>query len=301
MNVLLSPQPSLFPHQHDATRLSPPRTFSPHANMSNRKRKADDNGDEMSVSPAGSPAISNRQLARPSKKVRALDITGRPLSLPRLLETLDVTQLRTVLQTIGERHPELGQEIVNSAPRPTVPSALQVLREYRERLQNAIPFGSSSGDYSYYRVKPYLLALLDAISDFTPQYLPPIESQPGVSVEYLDGATKLIHSLPDWDGAANRQHKENAYEEMARAWALVISEAAKRGGGILLSHEHWDQKLIEHNQKAGGRLQYAVDAMENHLSWVRGSSSPSQGNTGPPSILNDILSGAYSSPVRAGW
>ena len=71
--------------------------------MTSRKRKADEDGDEMSVSPMNSPAISNRPLSRPTKKARAVEVTGRPLSLPRLLETLDSTQLRTVLRAICER------------------------------------------------------------------------------------------------------------------------------------------------------------------------------------------------------
>src|SRR4051794_35532578 len=39
-------------------------------NMASRKRKADDDNDEMSVSPTSSPAISTRQIARASKKAR---------------------------------------------------------------------------------------------------------------------------------------------------------------------------------------------------------------------------------------
>src|SRR4051794_5425150 len=122
--------------------------------MASKKRKADDDNDEMSVSPTSSPAISSRQLARPSKKVRAgHELAGRPLPLPRLLETLDTTQLRMVLQTICERHPDLGQEVVNGAPRPSVTSALGVLEEYQEKLRTAYPFGQSSSDYIYFRVK----------------------------------------------------------------------------------------------------------------------------------------------------
>ena len=168
--------------------------------MASKKRKADDDGDEMSVSPYTSPAFASRQLARPSKKARAgADIAGRPLPLPRLLETLDNNQLRTVLQTICERHPDIGREVVGGAPRPSVTSALQVLGEYQDKLLAAFPYGHSSSDYTYNRVKQQLGALIDAISDFTPQYLPPTENQTNVSLQYLDGATKLIHRLPDWD------------------------------------------------------------------------------------------------------
>uniref|UniRef100_A0A8H7NGA1 Tethering factor for nuclear proteasome STS1 n=1 Tax=Bionectria ochroleuca TaxID=29856 RepID=A0A8H7NGA1_BIOOC len=141
--------------------------------MATRKRKADEDGDESMAST--SPAISARTLSRPSKKFRSHEVIGRPLSLPRLLETLDTAQLRTVLERICERHPEIGQEVTSGAPRPTVNSAVTVLDDYRRKLKESVPYGESSPEYTYYRVKDSLVALLDALSDFTPQFLPPMK------------------------------------------------------------------------------------------------------------------------------
>ncbi|KAI0383284.1 Cut8-domain-containing protein [Hypomontagnella monticulosa] len=305
MNVLLSPQPpSPFPHQYDHNRRSPSRSMASFQTSvpANRKRKADDDGDEMSVSPLSSPAIQSRQLApRPSKKIRSNELAGRPLSLPRLLETLDVTQLRTVLQTICERQPEIGEEVVKSAPKPTVECALQVLKEYQDKLRDAFPYGESSSDYTYYRVKQPLLALIDALADFTPQYLPPNETSANVSLQFLDGATKVVHSLPDWEGQSQRHHKENTYDEISRAWALVINEASKKGAGFLLHSGGWDQTLAKHNQQSGGRLGAAISAMSAHLGWVGGGPSSAASNTpNQNSILDQLMAGNYGSPVRVG-
>ncbi|KAK3377899.1 tethering factor for nuclear proteasome sts1 [Podospora didyma] len=301
MNVLLSPQPPIFPHQHETTRLSPPRSMSPY-NMASKKRKADDDNDEMSVSPLSSPAISSRQLSRPSKKVRqGNDMIGRPLPLPRLLETLDISQLRTALQTICERHPDIGHEVSTHAPRPSVDAALEVLSEYQQKLQAAVPFGQSSSDYTYFRVKQPLAALVEAISDFTPQYLPPTESQANLSLQYLDGATKVIHDLPDWESHQYRHHKDSAYDEISRAWALVITEASKRGGGFALHTGGWDQSLAKHNQQSGGRLEQAMNAMATETGWM--GTNPNSGPSGssePNSILNQLMNGTYGSAVRVG-
>ncbi len=276
--------------------------------MSTRKRKADDDNDEMSVSPTNSPAISSRQLARASKKVRGNEVVGRPLSLPRLLETLDIEKLRMALQTICERHPEIGQEVVNEAPRPTVAATLDVLSGYQDKLRASFPFGNSSSDYTYFRVKQPLAALVEAISEFTPQYLPPLEQQANISLEYLDGATKLIHTLPDWESPQYRHHKDNAYDDISKAWALVITEAAKRGGGIMLHSGGWDQNLTKHNVQSGGRLEQAMNAMASEVGWMgtnsggpaRAEGSTSGGPSDPNSILNQLLNGTYGSPVRVG-
>ncbi|KAL7824106.1 Cut8 six-helix bundle domain-containing protein [Trichoderma gracile] len=296
MNVLLSPQLPVFPHQHESPHLSQ-RTLSPIHNMSSRKRKADDDGDE-SMSPMSSPAVSSRPLTRPSKKFRSNDLIGRPLSLPRLLETLNTDQLRSVLERICERHPDIGQEVVSGAPRPSVASAMDVLQSYQDKLNAAAPYGNSSAEYTYNRVKAPLMALIDALSDFTPQFLPPIETQPTKSLDFLDGATKFIHNLPNWQPQAYRHHKDNAYEDISKAWALVINEAAKRGGGFNLHTDGWDHKLARHNEQSGGRLGTAITAMSNSVGWM--GSGENGGSSEQNSILNQIVSGSFGSPVRVG-
>lgn len=274
---------------------------SPFHTMATRKRKADDDGDEA-MSVQSSPAISNRALSRPSKKVRAQnDIIGRPLNLHRLLETLDTSQLRTVLERICERHVEIGQEVISGAPRPSVNSALSVLQGYQDKLKAALPYGDSSAEYTYYRVKEALIALIDALMDFTPQFLPPIETQPSKSLQFLDGATNFIHELPDWQPHAYRHHKNSAYEEISKAWALVINEASKRAGGFNLHSADWDQKLSQHNERSSGRLAGAINAMAESVGWMGQNSN---GGSGPSpdqnSILNQLMSGSYGAPVRVG-
>ncbi|CAI4215370.1 unnamed protein product [Parascedosporium putredinis] len=222
MNVLLSPQPPHFshPHQHDSTaRLSSSRPLSPYtANMTNRKRRLDDDGDEMAVSPT------------------------------------HTNQLRTVLERICDRHPEIGQEVVTSAPARPLPP-------------------------------------------------PSVVKQPlaSASLQYLDGATKVIHALPDWDSQSHRHHKDNAYEEIAKAWALVISEAAKRGGGFVLHSGGWDQRLARHNELSGNRLEAAINAMASSVGWIGNASPMAQSSSNDPaSIRNQLMSGTYGSPVKVG-
>jgi len=299
MNVLQLPtHPSFFtPHEapHYNQNLSP-------STMSQRKRKADD--DENMGSPNSSPNPHNRSLARPTKKSRGNLAAGRPLSLPRLLETLDAQSLRSVLQQICERRPDIGSEVVASAPRPSVAATLDVLAQYQDKLREAFPFGGNPGsDYAYNRVKQALEELLHALNDFTPHYLPPNETQTTTSFNYLDSATKVIHDLPEWDSQSHKHHKDNAYDEITRAWANVVNEASKRGGGFQIHGGGWDQRLIKHNQQSGGRMQAAVNALGSNLGWMGGSSGSSGMESGDPgSIRNQLLSGTYGTgqSVRVG-
>lgn len=280
---------------------------------SSRKRKAEDDsnsGDHdirMSVSPSNSPAFAPRPppSTRQIKRSRP-NLSGRPLALPRLLETLDTDALRSVLQSMCDRHPELGSEVVHTAPRPSVSSALQVLNNYQSALQSSFPLGgNASSDYAYNRVRQPLTNLLEALNDFTPHFLPPHESQTSTSLNYLDGVTDIVHSLPRWDNPQNNIERDAAYEEISKAWVLVIREAAKRGGGIQLQCGGWDQKLAKHNQTSGQKLQDAVNAINSCLGWMGNPAQPgpSTNNAGDAaSIRQQLLSGTYGAgvPVKVG-
>ena len=324
-SILATPSP---PHQLFTSRLSPTHS-SPHSldswtsnsantfapvsyagsHLPSRKRKADDDeppsDDRTMLSP--SPGLSTRSLPphRNVKRTRT-GLSGRPLALPRLLETLDADLLRSVLQSICTRHPDLGSEVEHTAPRPSVASALDVLGKYESTLQASFPFGGdSTSDYAYNRVRQPLIALLDALADFTPHFLPPNELQAHQSLTFLEGATNVIHRLPNWTSYQNNLHKQNAYEEMSGAWVLAIREAAKRAGGIHLQYDGWDQKLAKHNQQSNGRLQDAVNELNANIGWMGSQSlGQQQSSRGDDlsSVRQELLSGTYGSnlPVRVG-
>ena len=263
----------------------------------------------MSASPSSSPNIPSQSLPVPrSIKRPRSGIVGRPLALPRLLETLDAESLRAVLKAICDHHPSIAAEVEKSAPRPSVSSALAVLRKYETKLAESFPFGGNpSSDYAYNRVRQPLMALLDALGDFTPHFLPPNETQSTPCLGFLDGATDMIHRLPNWDSFQNNMSKQNAYDEISRAWMLVLREAAKRAGGIQLQYDGWDKKLAKHNQQAQGRLQAVINELNSILGWAAGQSSTQQQQQQGRSddltnIRQELFSGTYGAnlSVRVG-
>jgi protein Cut8 len=156
-------------------------------------------------------------------------------------------------------------------------------------------------------VRGALLELLDALKDFTPQFLPPNENQSAVSLEFLDNVTNLIHRLPNWDSYQHNRHKAEAYEEIAKAWVLVVREAAKRGGGIQLQIGGWDEKLRRHNEMSQGKMNEAVNELRTNVVWAGGNGgeqgevSSGVGND-PASIRQQLFSGTYGldTAVRVG-
>ena len=277
-------------------------------NSNSKKRKAADHepstDDRMSTSPGPhtrSPPTHQRHIP---KRTRT-EVTGRPLALPRLLETLDTDSLRGILVQICSRHPTIAAEVEQSAPRPSVPSALAVLKQFERTLQSSFPFGGDhTSDYAYNRVRQPLLQLLDALEDFVPHFLPPNETQSSQSLNFLDGATEIIHRLPEWQSFRNNLHKQNAYEEISKAWTFAIREASKRAGGMQLKYEGWEHRMQKHNNDAGGRLHEALEELGRAISWM-GSGPTMQGQQRVGdinSVRQELLSGNYGSgvPVRVG-
>ena len=91
---------------------------------------------------------------------------------------------------------------------------------------------------------------------------------------------------------------------MAKAWAAVIREAAKKAGGIQLQYGGWDQKISKHNEASGGRMQEAVNELRGGLGWM-GSDAPAPatgGSADTSSIRQQLLNGTYGmgAPVRVG-
>jgi protein Cut8 len=232
-------------------------------------------------------------------------MSGRQLALPRLLETLSAEEMRGLLKQICDRRPDVGAEVIATAPRPSVQSVLEILNRYEAALRQAFPMGSQTSEYAYNRVRQPLAEMYDALKDYTPHFLPPNEAQVGISLDLLDEVTSLLHRLPNWESFQHNRHKAEAYEEMARAWALVVREAAKKGAGIQLQYQGWDQKLAKHNEMSGGKMEEAMNELRASLGLMGSSGGPATGQgdaNDPSSIRQQLLSGTYGAgqPVRVG-
>nr|POE94336.1 tethering factor for nuclear proteasome sts1 [Quercus suber] len=279
---------------------------------SGRKRKASEepDHDRMSTSPSASPSVANRGLPSSSlsthrslKRTRTNNAAGRPLSLARLLQTLSADELRQVLLNICDERPEIQQAIVTRAPRPSTESTLSVLSKYETSFLQAFPLGNNlTSDYAYNRVQQTLVELLEALRDFTPYYLPPQETQATTSLTYLDTVTNILHRIPDWETYQYQRHKNDSYDDIAKAWALVIKETSKRAGGFQLQFGGWDSKLVEHNEKSGGRLEEAVNELKSALGFMNpGASSTVPGvSEERASIRQQLFAGTYGQELGVG-
>ncbi|KAK6432917.1 Tethering factor for nuclear proteasome sts1 [Oleoguttula sp. CCFEE 5521] len=314
MNTLIFNNPLGAPHLFQNPHLNPIHTGldslqppSMATSSASRKRKAsedpDHEPDRMSLSPSSSPSAPHHRLLptashRSLKRTRTHFSSGRPLPLPRLLQTLSADELRTLLQNVCDSRPDIRNEIVTRAPRPSVESTLAVLQKYETAFRDAFPLGNRpTSDYSYNRVRQHLSNLLEALRDFTPYYLPPQETSTRLSLTYLDAVTDMVHRLPDWDTPQHQRHKHDAYDEIGKAWALVIREAGKTAGGFRLAFGGWDAKLAEHGERSEGRMEEALLALREAVGFSPMAPGVSAERA---AVRQSLFSGGYGEGLGVG-
>lgn len=233
--------------------------------MAGRKRGADemDPQDVHMSSTTPSPRPHNATI----KRART-DDRGRPLPLSRLLETMDIEVLRDILSRACDASPALVAEVHKAAPKPTAANTLVVIRDYERRFEASFPYGGPrTSPYAYDRVKQQLLLLLEALGDFISSFLPPVETQIATTLQFLDGATSILHKIPNFENAQHTTHKTNAYESISKAWCVALREAEKKGGGIQITNNGWDRRLMKHYEIAGQVLSPAIQELQRVTSW----------------------------------
>jgi protein Cut8 len=232
----------------------------------------------------------------PNKKTRPAvqRIMGQQLPTQRIIEVMDRSQLENLLNNLVNLHPELTHDIYRCAPKPSVGGAIDILTQKIDGIISAFPYKvDQSSEYSYLRVKPLIEDFLSALSDYTLGFLPPVESQPAVSLEFLDEATSLLHKLPNFNKLSNNYFKNIAYEQLSHTWCMCLKEfiTNSNSGLLMLINNNWEAKLKRHNELSEGKLANVLEMFKEEVSWLE-----EEDELSPTKIANLRNFSAHNSP-----
>ncbi|CCH43535.1 hypothetical protein BN7_3087 [Wickerhamomyces ciferrii] len=209
------------------------------------------------------------------KRSRVPRIVGQPLPTDRIIEVLDKKNLQHLLTNLVNLHPEITQDLYHCAPKPTVSGAVDILANKVDNILNDLPYKvDASSEYAFLRVKPLIDDFLSALSDYTLHFLPPVETQPSNSLEFLDSATNLLHKLPNFAKLSNNYFKELAYEQLSHTWCICLKEfikgpnSANNAALLLLINNNWEAKLKKHNEDSNNKLESVVEYFREEVSWL---------------------------------
>lgn len=239
--------------------------------------------------------IGKRDVSNKKTRSAVQSIMGQQLPTSRLLEVMDKEQLQTLLESLVELHPELTPSIHTAAPKPSVERAIRILSSKIDTILQALPYKvDQSCEYSYLRVKPLIEDFLSALSDYTLGFLPPVESQPAVSLEFLHQATSLLHKLPEFEKLSNNYFKNLAYEQLSHTWCMCLREFIQhsKSGLLMLVNNNWEATLKRHNELSRGKLSNVLELFREEVSWLESE----HGEIAPTKIGNLQNFSIHNSP-----
>lgn len=251
------------------------------------------------------------------KRARTPLISGQSLPVNRLVELLDQSQLRNILEAVMAQHPEVALTVQKCATKPTPEAVIVLIQEKAAQIAAHLPYKCDvESDYSYIRVKPFLTEFLDCISDFILDLLPPMESVLSSSCFILHTITTLLHELPNFSNNEYQYTKAIAYQQLATLWLTLLSrhqrieDRESEDANALSANSpepplEWlktveNMKLLEHlekhNEASEGKFAAVVEFLRvelgNHPQLAISCSPEAVAPQG--SIFNDLITVDYS-------
>jgi len=228
----------------------------------------------------------NQQKQEQQKKEEEEQRKLKP-KIEGILHSLEKEQIIDILSNLLDKNPKLSQDILTLIPRPTLKSVTAQLQAAEKKLFNSFPYtkwGADRSDYSFNRVKPNLMELLDLTTHYlkyftsTENYGDELEREyPVVSIGYLEYATQLALRLPVWNqNYHNEITREFLLKEIGEAWERVINEIGQRvqNGKVYSSSlvGEWIKSLIKFSNELNGNYGFAesVKLFKEKLGWLIG-------------------------------
>ncbi|VEU19910.1 DEKNAAC100727 [Brettanomyces naardenensis] len=222
------------------------------------------------------PSSSSSSYLR-LKKQKNPEVFGQKLSLNRILETLDREGLQQLIMNIVSEHPQLSTEVTNLSPKVTLKDAVSVLRSKLQLIIDNIPYKvDPTSDYSFLRVKGYVLDLFQTLSDYTLNYLPPVENDLTISIQFLgEFLTQVFHKLPKFQAVEFRYYYKLTVDKFNSIFLDTISRFVneRKQNILLVINENWLEKFDEINELNDNHFAAASEYLKQEIEAYKSSGS----------------------------
>jgi protein Cut8 len=235
----------------------------------------------------------NFEVRSINKRAKLPIIKGERLPVNRLIETLGKDSLHNLLQDLIKLHPEITQTVHALHPKVQVEDVEKILHEKFQQISDNLPYkGDLENDYSYLRVKPYLNEFLNCLSDFILNYLPPHETNPLTSLNFIGFATSLITRLPSFTSQEYKYINDKCYEQVSNTWLIILHD--------LCPEDNEDEERLYNfikvvndlnlKEKLNQLNHISVNKFDKVLEFINDRFNVFNSNTG----LNDLITVDYS-------
>lgn len=212
-------------------------------------------------------------------------LTSQSLPLSRSLNLLSKEQLSELIQTMVQDQPELSIPLQNNINERlldtiTIQDFINDLEIKFNNIIKNIPYNKKYydiekinpqilnsqyrildlDDYSFTRLKPYILDFLNCLIDYILFNLPPMIKNFIESIKLLDSITIICVNLPRFKLPSNNYYYDKCWEQISFIWCSLINQLYNdpillnlngNNDSILLN---WFNKLQDYNQLTNGML-----------------------------------------------
>ncbi|KAG0688945.1 Tethering factor for nuclear proteasome sts1, partial [Pichia californica] len=134
------------------------------------------------------------------KQKNPSQIFGQKLPLNRIIETLNKEKLQNLINNLILENPELTSKILETSPKIEPEDALKELKRKIDLILINLPYKvESTSDYSFLRVKPLVNEFFQSLSDYSLNFIPPIENDLTISIKFLTKfLIEIFYKLPQF-------------------------------------------------------------------------------------------------------
>lgn len=228
------------------------------------------------------------------------EIFGEKLSVSRILETLSKDKLEDLIRKMILEKPEVAEIVERESPCISIDDALIELRRKLELIVSNLPYKVDvKSDYAYLRVKNHVIEFFQALSDYSLNFLPPVNNDYQISIKFLMRFLKEIFAeLPKFDAIEFNYYYNLTIEKFNLIFIHSIKNFLneRKQNLIVIKEEKWDEemKIInEHFQfkfdKAEELIRFEIENNYNLKSLI----IPNEGNSIKLTGLENLINFAY--------
>lgn len=222
--------------------------------------------------------IKNKQnrIIKRKRNINNL-IIGQKLPINRIIETLNKEKLQLLINKLINEKPEINNLILNLSPVIEPNDALNQLNEKLEIILKNLPYKVEiNSDYSFLRVKYFVNDFFQSLSEYSLNYLPPIENNLIISINFLKKfLIEIFHKLPNF----NTVEFKYFYNLTIDKFNLILENSInqflteKKQNLLLIINENWLDEFKLINKLNNNNFIKIENLIENEINDYNNSSS----------------------------
>jgi protein Cut8 len=263
---------SAFHNQYSLDSLSPGKDtrmnysrFTNQRKNAMNKRKHNDLSDYNNFS----NLLINSKNRIVKKQKNPNQLFGQKLSLSRIIETLDKEKLQDLINNLITESPELTTKLIDASPVITPEDSLNELKRKLDLILMNIPYKvESTSDYSFLRVKPLVNEFFQALSDYSLNFIPPIENNLIIPISFLKNfLLEIFHKLPQFNAVEFKYFYSLTIEKFNLIFSTTIVQFLneKKQNLLLIINENWIDDFKKINQLNNNNFIKIQNFLQNEI------------------------------------